>query len=614
VSRSSLASVAAVAAAGALACAFAAHRNAAKRDAQATDAALAVGRILHDKNVALAARVAELAGLPRLRPALATDAETVRDLTSEELTFRPRPGETITIAQRFRDGQAVLLLALPEGERPEVAAPGVHVRAGSVVLSHAVEISPSERAEEITGILTVGQMIEGRELAPALLAVASSARLAIGKDSIDFGAPWDRASEHASLQVPLPDGARADLLLVSRGHADATVLWAMVGILALLSVSLAVRAFTKKRPRAFVRDDLAVAPPSQASIPPASSPSPSPPSSPPSSARDLIGMAPTMAPVSGPVASEQRIGRYAIIRLLGQGGMAEVFLARSEGEAGFGKLVAFKVLQPLFAAQSVAVDLFLDEARLVAGLDHPNIVQTYDLGRAGDRYFIAMEYVDGTDLARLLELLRLRGERTPLPFALAILCRICDGLHAAHTAKGPDGQLLHLVHRDVKSANVFLSRTGAVKIGDFGIAKASHAVRMSRTELGQVKGTPTTMPPEQRLGMDVDMRADVYGVGAIAYEILSGEAVNLDYVALAAQGKVGWPHLPPLSAGRADVPQALDAIIFKALAFAREDRFSDCAALEQALHALAASTGPTNDKEIGAWVRSQLDSDASSTR
>jgi len=174
---------------------------------------------------------------------------------------------------------------------------------------------------------------------------------------------------------------------------------------------------------------------------------------------------------------------------------AEVFLARSEGEAGFGKLVAFKVLQPLFAAQPMAVDLFLDEARLVSGLDHPNIVQTHDLGRAGDRYFIAMEYVDGTDLARLVERLRQRGERFPLPFALAILCRICDGLHAAHTATGPDGQLLHLVHRDVKSANVFLSRTGAVKIGDFGIAKASHAVRMSRTELGQVKGTPSTMPP-----------------------------------------------------------------------------------------------------------------------
>jgi serine/threonine-protein kinase len=311
------------------------------------------------------------------------------------------------------------------------------------------------------------------------------------------------------------------------------------------------------------------------------------------------------------VANQQRIGRYAIIRQLGQGGMADVFLARSEGEAGFGKLVAFKVLQPLFAAQPIAVNLFLDEARLVSGLDHPNIVQTHDLGRAGDRYFIAMEYVDGMDLARLATAFHERGERIPLPFALAILCRICDGLHAAHMATGPDGQPLYLVHRDVKSANVFLSRTGAVKIGDFGIAKATHTVRMSRTELGQVKGTPGSMPPEQRLGMDVDLRADVYGVGAIAYEILSGEPVNLDYVALAAQGTTGWPHLPPLSASRADVPKALDAIIFKALAFAREARFPGCAALEQELHALAATAGLANDKEIGAWVRSELDRETS---
>ena len=286
--------------------------------------------------------------------------------------------------------------------------------------------------------------------------------------------------------------------------------------------------------------------------------------------------------------------------------MAEVFLARAEGEAGFGKLVAFKVLQPAFAAQPAVVDLFLDEARLVAGLDHPNIVQTHDLGRAGDRYFIAMEYVDGTDLARLIALARERGTRVPLPIALAILCRICDGLHAAHTAAGPDGQPLWLVHRDVKSANVFISRTGAVKIGDFGIAKATHAVRVSRTDVGQVKGTPGTMAPEQRLGQEVDRRTDLYGVGAIAYELFSGSPVNLDLVALAARGTQGWPHLPPLAPGRSDIPPALDTLIFKALAYERDDRFADCTELEPALRAIGAATGIAEDKEIGAWTRAEL--------
>jgi serine/threonine-protein kinase len=287
--------------------------------------------------------------------------------------------------------------------------------------------------------------------------------------------------------------------------------------------------------------------------------------------------------------------------------MAEVFLARAEGEAGFGKLVAFKVLQPAFASNPAVVDLFLDEARLVAGLDHPNIVQTHDLGRAGDRYFIAMEYVDGSDVARLIEMVRARGAHVPVPAALAILCRVCDGLHAAHSAVGPDGQPLWLVHRDVKSANVFVSRTGAIKIGDFGIAKATHAVRISRTEVGQVKGTPGTMAPEQRLGQEVDRRADVYGVGAIAYELLSGAPVNLDLVALAARGIAGWPHLPPLGSFRGDVPPELEAIIWKALAYEPGHRFADCAALEAALRTVGAQVGIAEDKEIGIWARGELD-------
>jgi serine/threonine-protein kinase len=280
--------------------------------------------------------------------------------------------------------------------------------------------------------------------------------------------------------------------------------------------------------------------------------------------------------------------------------MAEVFLARAEGEAGFGKLVALKVLQPFFARQQPVVDLFLDEARLASGLDHPNIVQIHDLGIASQQYFIAMEYVDGADLAQLIT--AARGEPVPVPVALALLRRICDGLHAAHTAAGPDGRPLGLVHRDVKSANVYVSRNGAVKIGDFGIAKASHAIRASRTEIGEVKGTPGYMAPEHRLGLPVDHRADLYGVGAIAYELLSGQPINLDLAALAERGTAGWPHLPPLRTVREDVSAALDAVIQKTLAYAREDRFPDCAALEAALGQLAAHLGLADDKEIGRWA------------
>jgi serine/threonine-protein kinase len=339
----------------------------------------------------------------------------------------------------------------------------------------------------------------------------------------------------------------------------------------------------------------------------APAPPPAPELSPPAPAPT-----PPIAPAPTPVG---RIGRYTLLRPLGVGGMAEVFLARAEGEAGFGKLVALKVLQPFFARQPPVVDLFLDEARLAAGLDHPNVVQIHDLGRAGDQYFIAMEYVDGADLAQLLEATRAAGVPVPVPVAVAILRRICDGLHAAHTATGPDGDPLGLVHRDVKSANIYVSRNGAVKVGDFGIAKATHAIRMSRTEIGQIKGTPGYMAPEHRLGQEVDPRADLYGVGAVAYELLSGQPINLDLVALLERGTDGWPHLPPLRRLRTDVPLALDAAVTRALAYQREARFPDCATLEAALAAVAALTGvgSADDKEIGRWARALLDGRASAT-
>jgi len=459
----------------------------------------------------------------------------------------------------------------------------------------------------------------------------------MGSAAISYGALFPLAPDSGTrVEAHLPDGAVATLVFATSGAPSSRAPWiaaAALAAVALVALSLAARrggaggkhadgdegaASTVGGTRSFSGTAVAPAPP-----PPGTPPLPSSPASPalpggprypptaplvenqPISPAFAATMASGTAPAVAP--AEQRIGRYAIVRPLGQGGMAEVFLARAEGEAGFGKLVAFKVLQPAFASNPAVVDLFLDEARLVAGLDHPNIVQTHDLGRAGDRYFIAMEYVDGSDLARLIERISARGERVPAACALGILCRVCDGLHAAHTATGPDGQPLWLVHRDVKSANVFVSRTGAVKVGDFGIAKATHAVRISRTEIGQVKGTPGTMAPEQRLGQAVDRRADVYGVGAIAYELLSGAPVNLDLVVLAARGIAGWPHLPPLSSLRPDLPRELDAAIFKALAYEPTQRFEDCAAFEQALRAVGAKIGLAEDKAIGAWARAELD-------
>ncbi len=562
-----------------------------ERRAGAAETKARLEQLLRERALAVAARAAELAALSKMPSALATDPETVRDLTDKELPLALGEGESITLAQRFGDGRQAVLLSVPEENAAKIAALGgsAGLRDGQLVLSHAVRVVPTERAQELSGIVVVSSIVQARAILATLPAWSPGAKLNVGEDALALGASG-AAGPGIAVPIAFPGGLDGSLVLADAGRTRRAVLGAGAGVLALLSLALSLSA----RRRAHDAER-----PIRLATPPVTSVTPVPP------ATELdVALAPELPAKS---AANPRIGRYTVVRKLGEGGMADVFLARFEGEAGFGKLVALKVLQPSFAAHPVAVELFLDEARLVATLDHPNIVQIHDLGRANERYFIAMEYVDGSDLGRMLEALRARDECVAVPYALAILCRLCDGLHAAHVARGPDGAPMHIVHRDVKSANVFLARTGAVKIGDFGIAKATHALRASRTEMGQVKGTPDYMPPEQRLGLDVDARTDVYGVGAVAYEMLSGRHVNLDYVALAGRGLQGWPHLPRLTTLRADVPVALDDLVFKALSYERGDRFANCADFEHALQTVASAVGMATDKDLGGWVRTELD-------
>src|SRR5262245_57589259 len=185
-----------------------------------------------------------------------------------------------------------------------------------------------------------------------------------------------------------------------------------------------------------------------------------------------------VAPTNMPIAATDlgpgaMIGRWEIIKRLGSGGMADVYLARAKGEAGFEKTVAVKVMHPHLARNQRAVEHFLDEAKLAATIHHPNVVAILDLGKIGNDYVIVMEYVEGVDLEKLLASARAGNRQVPVDVALGILCRICDGLNAAHTAVAKDGTALNVIHRDVKSANVLVSRQGGVKVVDFGIAKAA---------------------------------------------------------------------------------------------------------------------------------------------
>ena len=218
-----------------------------------------------------------------------------------------------------------------------------------------------------------------------------------------------------------------------------------------------------------------------------------------------------------------------------------------------------------------------------------------------------MEYIEGADLDRLLSGCRSRGAQVPLDVAMAILRKICEGLHAAHTALNSDGRPLELVHRDVKSANVFVARNGAVKVGDFGIARANQLTRVNRTEVGFVKGTAAYMSPEQRTGGAVDRRTDVYGVGAIAYELFAGTAVNLDLARIAHLGREGWPHLALPSSLRPFLPAGIDGMVFRALAFEPQDRFASGEELEDAIEELANAHGlAVGHRAVAQWVEAEL--------
>jgi len=218
----------------------------------------------------------------------------------------------------------------------------------------------------------------------------------------------------------------------------------------------------------------------------------------------------------------RRLGRYELIRRIAVGGMAEIYLARSAGLEGFEKLVVLKKILPQFASTPEFVAMFLDEARLVAGLSHPNIAQVYDMGLdAGGSYFFAMEFVDGEDVRQILRTSARRGKGAlPVDLAIAISLGIAAGLHAAHERRGPDGKLVGIVHRDVSPSNVLVTYDGCVKLIDFGIAKSEGRRAVTRT--GVLKGKSSYMSPEQTQGSALDRRSDVFAIGILLYEVTCG--------------------------------------------------------------------------------------------
>ncbi len=279
------------------------------------------------------------------------------------------------------------------------------------------------------------------------------------------------------------------------------------------------------------------------------------------------------------------IGRYHVLSQIGKGGMAEVFLAELRGPLGFVRRVAIKRLHPALADDPDMLARFVREASIAARLVHPAICQVYELDEDGDGCFIVMEYLDGITLAVALKELSRARWLLPLPVVLRIVRALCAGLHAAHELGDESGAPLNLVHRDVSPSNIVLTAAGQVKLLDFGVVKTDH----SRTQIGQVRGKPGYMSPEQLARRSLDRRSDVFSVGIVLYEALTSTR-------LFAQGRVADPalaaevHIPDPRAHRPDLPPTAVQVVDRALAFDRDERYPSAAALSSAFAAAVAPT------------------------
>jgi len=296
---------------------------------------------------------------------------------------------------------------------------------------------------------------------------------------------------------------------------------------------------------------------------------------------------------------DHTFGKYQLVAELGQGGMADVILAVARGPVGFHKLVVIKRLRYHLADDPEFVAMLVDEARLAARLNHPNIVHTNEVGEVDGRFFIAMEYLEGQPLTRLKRRATRQGTPLSRETEIRIIADVLAGLHHAHELSDYDGKALGVVHRDMSPSNVFVTYDGIVKIVDFGIAKA--AGRTTETRTGVVKGKMTYMPPEQALGLEVDRRADLFSAGVMLWEAVTGERMwkGLDDVVILGRLINGDIPVSPRDV-HPDVPEALDRLCRKALAPDPAHRFESALEFQNELESFLETFPhqPTN-RELG---------------
>jgi serine/threonine protein kinase len=310
----------------------------------------------------------------------------------------------------------------------------------------------------------------------------------------------------------------------------------------------------------------------------------------------------------------EHLGKYRLVRRLATGGMAEVFLAKAAGPMGFEKELVVKRILPHLAEDPQFVEMFLAEAKLAARLNHGNVVQIFDFGEQEDSYFIAMEYVEGLNLKVLLKRTLQQGKLLPYPLIARILSLACEGLAYAHELVEPlTGQPLKFIHRDISTDNILVSLTGGVKVVDFGIAKAANAG--TQTQSGIIKGKLPYMPPEYLLGTPIDLRADIYALGVVLYELITGRRPFVAETDILLADLIIHSQPPDARALRADVPNRLVRVLERALHKDRNQRYASCRQLQADLERYLFECGePMGALHIAEWVKAMAAVESSPPR
>src|SRR5688572_4988284 len=295
-------------------------------------------------------------------------------------------------------------------------------------------------------------------------------------------------------------------------------------------------------------------------------------------------------------------GKYLLLERINVGGMAEVFVAKAFGVEGFERFLAIKKILPTMAEDQEFITMFIDEARISVQLNHANIVHIHELGKHDEAFFIAMEYVAGRDLRTILERYRRRKEIMPTAQAVYVASKMCEGLDYAHRKKDARGQDLGIIHRDVSPQNILVSYEGEVKIIDFGIAKAAN--RSQKTQAGILKGKFGYMSPEQVRGLPTDRRSDVFAVGVILYEMLTGEKLFVGESDFSTLEKVRNAEVASPRQFNPNIPAGLEKVVMKALTREAEDRYQWARDLQEDLmRFLLAGDAIYGPKHLGGFMK-----------